>query len=126
MAVQRVGSQACSLGGCWAPSSPPPGSAPWRLQHAALYLTKKDPTLPPHTPGVPVYLFACRYRVTAYPDWTVERVKRALFGGGIARANKPEGVRNTPGIQVRPLGLKAVQWQTQARPAWAPSCSLRG
>ena len=40
-----------------------------------------------------------RYRVTAYPDWSVERVKQALFKGGIARANKPEGVRNTPGIQ---------------------------
>ena len=39
------------------------------------------------------------YRVTAYPDGSVERVKQALFKGGIVRANKPEGVRNTPGIQ---------------------------
>lgn len=41
--------------------------------------------------------------MTAYPDWPVERVKQALFKGGIARANKPEGVRNTPGIQARHL-----------------------
>lgn len=41
----------------------------------------------------------CRYRVTAYPDWTARQVKEALFNGGIARSNKPEGIRNTPGIQ---------------------------
>eukprot|EP00889_Picochlorum_renovo_P003820 jgi/Picre1/30850/NNA_006209.t1 len=41
----------------------------------------------------------CRYRVTAYPDWTAQQVKEALFNGGIARSNKPEEVRNTPGIQ---------------------------
>lgn len=39
----------------------------------------------------------CRYRVTAYPDWTALKVKEALFKGGIARANKPDDVRNTPG-----------------------------
>lgn len=27
------------------------------------------------------------------------QVKQALFDGGISRANKPESVRNTPGIQ---------------------------
>ncbi len=27
------------------------------------------------------------------------QVKQALFAGGIARSNKPEGIRNTPGIQ---------------------------
>lgn len=27
------------------------------------------------------------------------QVKQALFKGGISRANKPEGIRNTPGIQ---------------------------
>ena len=27
----------------------------------------------------------------------VSRVKQALFKGGIARSNKPEGIRNTPG-----------------------------
>ncbi len=41
----------------------------------------------------------CRYRVTAQPEWPVHRVKQALFDGGIGRSNKPEGVRNTPGIQ---------------------------
>lgn len=41
----------------------------------------------------------CRYRVTAQPQWPVHKVKQALFDGGIARANKSEGVRNTPGIQ---------------------------
>ena len=56
----------------------------------------------------------CRYRVTAYRDWPVHRVKQALFAGGIARANKPDGIRNTPGIRkwedlVRiPLG----HWET--------------
>ena len=37
----------------------------------------------------------CRYRVEAYPDWTGERVKRALFDGGLNR-DRPGG-RN-PGI----------------------------
>mmetsp|Transcript_34984 Transcript_34984/g.99155 ORF Transcript_34984/g.99155 Transcript_34984/m.99155 type:complete len:176 (+) Transcript_34984:89-616(+) len=41
----------------------------------------------------------CRYRVTAHNTWSVEEVKKALFKGGIARSNKPEHVRNTPGIQ---------------------------
>jgi hypothetical protein len=41
----------------------------------------------------------CRYRVTAHPDWPVHRVKQALFDGGISRSNKPEDVRNTPGVQ---------------------------
>jgi hypothetical protein len=44
----------------------------------------------------------------------VERVKQALFGGGIARANKPDGVRNTPGIQVRcweaQAALRVSEW----------------
>jgi hypothetical protein len=39
----------------------------------------------------------------------VERVKRALFDGGIQRANKPEGVRNTPGIQARAASCAALQ-----------------
>lgn len=29
----------------------------------------------------------------------MQKVKQALFDGGIARANKPDDVRNTPGIQ---------------------------
>eukprot|EP01025_Chloroclados_australasicus_P043219 TRINITY_DN46078_c1_g1_i1.p2 TRINITY_DN46078_c1_g1~~TRINITY_DN46078_c1_g1_i1.p2 ORF type:complete len:102 (+),score=9.24 TRINITY_DN46078_c1_g1_i1:30-308(+) len=41
----------------------------------------------------------CRYRVTAYPEWSVERVKQALWDGGIERSNKPEGKRSTPGLQ---------------------------
>ena len=60
----------------------------------------------PHTQvcslGVYLQVFfcgGCRYRVTAYRDWPVYKVKQALFAGGIARANKPEGVRNTPGIR---------------------------
>ncbi len=32
-----------------------------------------------------------RYRVTAFPDWTVQRVKEALFKGGIA-ASSPDGM----------------------------------
>ncbi|KAL4432226.1 hypothetical protein ABPG77_005988 [Micractinium sp. CCAP 211/92] len=59
------------------------------------------PTVPPRKDMDHMAFFcgSCRYRVTAYPDWPVERVKQALFKGGITRANKPEGVRNTPGIQ---------------------------
>lgn len=41
----------------------------------------------------------CRYRVTAHPNWPVHKVKQALYEGGISRSNKPEDVRNTPGIQ---------------------------
>lgn len=41
----------------------------------------------------------CRYRVTAHPIWPVHKVKQALYEGGISRSNKPEDVRNTPGIQ---------------------------
>ena len=56
----------------------------------------------------------CRYRVSAQPEWPVHKVKQALFDGGIARANKPEGVRNTPGIQswadlVRPQRISDLQ-----------------
>lgn len=29
----------------------------------------------------------CRYRVTAFPDWTVQRVKEALFAGGVSRSD---------------------------------------
>ena len=38
----------------------------------------------------------CRYRVEAYPDWTGERVKRALFDGGLSR-ERPGG--KNPGIE---------------------------
>lgn len=37
--------------------------------------------------------------MTAHPNWPVHRVKQALYEGGIARSNKPEGVSSTPGIQ---------------------------
>ena len=37
--------------------------------------------------------------MTAYRDWPVGRVKQALIAGGISRANKPDGIRNTPGIR---------------------------
>ncbi|KIY96369.1 hypothetical protein MNEG_11594 [Monoraphidium neglectum] len=59
------------------------------------------PTVPPHKDLDHMAFFCggCRYRVTAYPDWTVEKVKRALFDGGIARSNKPEGRSATPGIR---------------------------
>lgn len=58
------------------------------------------PTVPPRKDMDHMAFFCggCRYRVTAYPDWPVSKVKQALFVGGIARSNKPEGVRNTPGI----------------------------
>lgn len=32
----------------------------------------------------------CRYRLEAYPDWTAERVKRALYDGGLNR-ERPGG-----------------------------------
>ena len=51
-------------------------------------------------PAAQVFFSAgCRYRVTASREWPVHKVKQALFAGGIARANKPEGIRNTPGIK---------------------------
>ena len=63
------------------------------------------PTPRPHAPPTPYRPVPHRrYRVTAAPDWHVERVKQALFSGGIARANKPEHIRNTPGIQVGACG----------------------
>ena len=46
-----------------------------------------------------VYLNGCRYRVEAYPDWTVGRLKQALWNGGIQRANRPAEVAATPGLQ---------------------------
>ncbi|KAK9807613.1 hypothetical protein WJX72_004150 [[Myrmecia] bisecta] len=59
------------------------------------------PTVPPRKDMDHMSFFCggCRYRVTAYPDWTVAKVKQALWAGGIQRANKPEHKRNTPGIQ---------------------------
>lgn len=59
------------------------------------------PTVPPHKDLDHMAFFcgSCRYRVTARPDWTVEKVKRALFDGGIARSNKPPGKSATPGIR---------------------------
>lgn len=59
------------------------------------------PTVPPRKDMDHLAFFCegCRYRVTAYPDWTAAQVKQALFKGGIARANKPPHIRNTPGIQ---------------------------
>jgi len=39
-----------------------------------------------------------RRRITAFDNFCLQ-VKQALFEGGIARTNKPEGIRNTPGIQ---------------------------
>ncbi|GHP10485.1 hypothetical protein PPROV_000921600 [Pycnococcus provasolii] len=57
------------------------------------------PTIPPRTNMTHMAFFCngCRYRVEAYPDWTAARVKQALFNGGIARSNNPNGI--TPGIQ---------------------------
>ncbi|KAK9839277.1 hypothetical protein WJX81_005455 [Elliptochloris bilobata] len=58
------------------------------------------PTVPPRKDMDHMVFFCsgCRYRVTAYRDWTVARVKQALWDGGIQRSNKPESVRNTPGL----------------------------
>lgn len=44
----------------------------------------------------------------------MHRVKQALFDGGIGRSNKPEGVRNTPGIQ---------QWQDLVGVSRARGCA---
>lgn len=59
------------------------------------------PTVPPRKDMDHFAFFCggCRYLVSGQPEWTVAQVKQALFEGGIARTNKPEGVRNTPGIQ---------------------------
>ena len=57
------------------------------------------PTVPPRKNMTHMAFFCggCRYRVEAYPDWTVRKVCEALFDGGITRANKPNS--NTPGIK---------------------------
>ncbi len=62
--------------------------------------------------------------MTAYPDWPVERVKQALFKGGITRANKPEGVRNTPGIQAGFL-LCGMGWGVVKLRFGPPGCGCR-
>ncbi len=43
-------------------------------------------------------------------------MKQALLAGGIARANKPEGIRNTPGIH---------GWEDLVRVALIPSLATR-
>ncbi|KAG2434818.1 hypothetical protein HXX76_007703 [Chlamydomonas incerta] len=59
------------------------------------------PTVPPRKDRDHMVFFCggCRYRVTAAPDWSVGRVKQALWAGGIARSNKPPERRATPGLQ---------------------------
>ncbi|KAL3136487.1 hypothetical protein ABBQ38_005741 [Trebouxia sp. C0009 RCD-2024] len=59
------------------------------------------PTIPPRKDMDHMAFFCegCRYRVTAYPDWTAAKVKQALWKGGIERSNKPASKRNTPGLQ---------------------------
>jgi hypothetical protein len=59
------------------------------------------PTVPPRKDMDHMAFFCggCRYRVTAYPEWPVARVKQALFAGGIARSNKAPPASATPGIQ---------------------------
>ncbi|CAK0785391.1 hypothetical protein CVIRNUC_008600 [Coccomyxa viridis] len=58
------------------------------------------PTIPPRKDMDHMTFFCggCRYRVTAYPDWTAAQVKKALWEGGIQRANKPPEKSNTPGM----------------------------
>jgi len=57
------------------------------------------PTIPPRKNMTHLAFFCngCRYRVEAYPDWTGEQVAKALWRGGIERANNPNG--NTPGMK---------------------------
>ncbi|EIE18483.1 hypothetical protein COCSUDRAFT_38586 [Coccomyxa subellipsoidea C-169] len=59
------------------------------------------PTVPPRKDMDHMTFFCggCRYRVTAYPDWTAAKVKQALWAGGIQRSNKPKDKSSTPGLQ---------------------------
>ncbi|KAF5843779.1 hypothetical protein DUNSADRAFT_8295 [Dunaliella salina] len=59
------------------------------------------PTVPPRkdVDHLTFFCSGCRYRVTAKPDWSVEKVKQALWNGGIQRANAPEAMRSTPGLR---------------------------
>ncbi|KAL3147226.1 hypothetical protein ABBQ32_002721 [Trebouxia sp. C0010 RCD-2024] len=69
------------------------------------------PTIPPRKDMDHMAFFCegCRYRVTAYPDWTAAKVKQALWKGGIERSNKPASKRNTPGLQKwQDLGCKCL------------------
>ena len=45
------------------------------------------------------YFGGMRFRLEAYPDWTVAKFKQALFDGGVQRANPPADVAATPGVQ---------------------------
>jgi len=58
------------------------------------------PTVPPRKDVAHLTFFCagCRYRVTADPSWTVSKAKEALWAGGIARSNRTEGPRATPGL----------------------------
>ncbi|KAK9868786.1 hypothetical protein WJX84_008270 [Apatococcus fuscideae] len=59
------------------------------------------PTVPPRKDMDHMTFFCggCRYRLTAYPDWTSAKVKQALWNGGIARSNKPAHKMHTPGLK---------------------------
>ena len=65
------------------------------------YLYEGIPLVPPRAnmAHMSVLCRGCRYRVEAYPDWTVGRLKRALWEGGIRRSDPAEGVRRTPGLE---------------------------
>ncbi|GMH39419.1 hypothetical protein BSKO_07317 [Bryopsis sp. KO-2023] len=58
------------------------------------------PTVPPRKDNDHMAFFCsgCRYRVTAFPDWEVAKVKQSLWNGGIQRSNKPPERRHTPGL----------------------------
>ena len=64
------------------------------------YLYEGIPLVPPRAnlAHMSVLCGGCRYRVEAYPDWTVGRLKRALWEGGIRRSDPSEAVRRTPGL----------------------------
>lgn len=75
----------------------------------AAHLYEGIPLVPPRAnmAHMSVICRGCRYRVEAYPDWTVGQLKRALWEGGIRRSDPSEAVRCTSGLRA-PVDLTLV------------------
>lgn len=76
------------------PRLPAPAyTSPVCFEHPRLLQDSQPPA--PHQDHMAFFCGACRYRVTAYPDWTVEKVRRRLMarGGGIRRGRRAAATR---------------------------------
>ena len=73
------------------------------------HLYEGIPLVPPRAnmAHMSVLCRGCRYRVEAYPDWTVGQLKHALWEGGIRFSDPPEAVWRKPGLRT-PADLTLV------------------